>query len=210
MFAGQFSAYSGMASEAKITTTLIICSVIASTGGFLSTYSVVVTTEGYSKMMSSNPNGIGSNYCLDDGFTERKLFVWSLYLAALTTTFLASYTTRRLGRRHTMLIAGIFFIVGIILTTAAQDLVMLFSGGILLGCGLGFAYQAIPIYLSEIAPTRIRGALNILFQLNLRVGTLLAYIVNHGTSKIRGGQGWRLSLGLAGIPAAIFTIGSFL
>ncbi|MCD7455641.1 Sugar transport protein 13 [Datura stramonium] len=107
-----------------------------------------------------------------------------------------------------MLIAGCFFIVGVVLNAAAQDLAMLIIGRILLGCGVGFANQAVPLFLSEIAPTRIRGGLNILFQLNVTIGILFASLVNYGTAKISGGWGWRLSLGLAGFPAALLTLGA--
>jgi hypothetical protein len=43
--------------------------------------------------------------------------------------------------------------------------------------------QAVPLFLSEIAPPRIRGGLNALFQLNITVGILFANLVNFGTSK---------------------------
>lgn len=153
--------------------------------------------------------GINGNYCKYDN-QGLQLFTSSLYLAGLTATFFASYTTRRLGRRLTMLIAGVFFIIGVVLNAAAQDLAMLIIGRILLGCGVGFANQAVPLFLSEIAPTRIRGGLNILFQLNVTIGILFAELVNYGTAKISGGWGWRLSLGLAGIPALLLTFGALL
>ncbi|XP_045824697.1 polygalacturonase inhibitor 1-like isoform X2 [Trifolium pratense] len=70
--------------------------------------------------------------------------------------------------------------------------------------------KAVPVFLSEIAPSRIRGALNILFQLNVTIGILFANLVNYGTNKIKGGWGWRLSLGLAGIPALLLTLGAIL
>lgn len=66
-----------------------------------------------------------------------------------------------------------------------------------------------PLFLSEIAPFHTRGALNILFQLNITIGILVANIVNYYASKIPL-YGWKLSLGLAGIPAIILCIGSFL
>lgn len=84
-----------------------------------------------------------SNYCKYDN-QGLQLFTSSLYLAGLTATFFASYTTRRLGRRLTMLIAGGFFIVGVVLNAAAEDLAMLIAGRILLGCGVGFANQVSP------------------------------------------------------------------
>lgn len=82
----------------------------------------------------------GSNYCKynDHGL---QLFTSSLYLAGLASTFVASYTTRRLGRRATMLVAGVLFIVGVIFNGAARNLGTLILGRILLGCGVGFANQ---------------------------------------------------------------------
>lgn len=69
--------------------------------------------------------------------------------------------------------------------------------------------QAVPLFLSEIAPVRIRGALNILFQLQITIGIFIANIVNYFTSKLHP-WGWRLSLGIAGVPALILFLGSML
>lgn len=87
-----------------------------------------------------------SNYCKYDN-QMLQLFTSSLYLAGLTVTFFASYTTRRLGRRLTMLVSGFFFIGGVAFNVAAQNLAMLYIGRILLGCGVGFANQVIPILI---------------------------------------------------------------
>lgn len=92
--------------------------------------------------------GINSNYCKYDN-QGLQLFTSSLYLAGLTATFAASYTTRKFGRRPSMLIAGIFFIGGTILNAAAQDLAMLIIGRISLGCGVGFANQVCSILISS-------------------------------------------------------------
>ena len=68
--------------------------------------------------------------------------------------------------------------------------------------------QSVPLYLSEMAPARLRGRLNIGFQLMITLGILAANLVNYGTSKIKGGWGWRVSLALAAVPATVVTIGS--
>lgn len=91
--------------------------------------------------------GDSSNYCKYDN-QGLQLFTSSLYLAGLTATFFASYTTRILGRKLTMLIAGVFFLIGVVLNVAAQDLAMLIIGRILLGCGVGFANQVSLIFFS--------------------------------------------------------------
>ncbi|KAJ4976014.1 hypothetical protein NE237_001120 [Protea cynaroides] len=204
--------------EARITPIVIISCIIAATGGLMFGYEVgvsggVTSMDPFLKKFfpvvyrKTHESGVNSNYCKYDN-QGLQLFTSSLYIAGLTATFFASYTTRRLGRRMTMLIAGIFYLVGVALNVAAQNLAMLIIGRIFLGCGVGFGNQAVPLFLSEIAPTRIRGGLNILFQLNVTIGILFANLVNYGTNKIKGGWGWRVSLGLAGIPALLITVGA--
>ena len=70
--------------------------------------------------------------------------------------------------------------------------------------------QAVPLFLSEMAPPHWRGGLNMLFQLATTVGIFCANLVNYGTQHIQG-WGWRISLGLASVPAiAMFVGGLFL
>lgn len=59
-----------------------------------------------------------------------------------------------------------------------------------------------------MAPAKIRGALNIGFQMAITIGILAANLVNYWTNKIKGGYGWRISLALAAIPALVMTVGS--
>lgn len=68
--------------------------------------------------------------------------------------------------------------------------------------------QSVPLYLSEMAPAKLRGMLNIAFQLMITIGIFIANLVNYFTNKIEGGWGWRLGLGLAAVPAIIITVGS--
>lgn len=66
--------------------------------------------------------------------------------------------------------------------------------------------QAVPLYLSELAPANWRGGLNMLFQMATTLGIFVANMVNYGTAKLVP-WGWRLSLGCAGIPAILLILG---
>lgn len=66
--------------------------------------------------------------------------------------------------------------------------------------------KAIPLYLSEMAPTHLRGALNMMFQVATTFGIFTADVINYKTRRIRP-WGWRLSLGLAAIPTLLMTVG---
>lgn len=72
-----------------------------------------------------------------------------------------------------------------------------------------FGLQSVPIYVSEMAPYKYRGALNMMFQLAITIGILVANLLNYFFAQIKGGWGWRLSLGGAVVPALIIIVGSF-
>ncbi|KMZ70420.1 Sugar transport protein 7 [Zostera marina] len=136
-------------------------------------------------------------------------FTSSLYLAGLVSSFLASPVTRTYGRRMSIICGGISFVIGTAMNAMAVNLTMLILGRVMLGVGVGFANQAVPVYLSEMAPTKLRGGMNMLFQLATTLGIVCANLINYGTEKM-GPWGWRVSLGLAAVPALFFTVGGYL
>ncbi|KAK7379978.1 hypothetical protein VNO78_32282 [Psophocarpus tetragonolobus] len=149
-----------------------------------------------------------TDYCkYDDQILT--LFTSSLYFAALVSTFGASSVTKNKGRKISIIAGSISFFIGAILNAAAKNISMLIIGRILLGVGIGFGNQAVPLYLSEMAPAKVRGAVNQLFQLTTCLGILVANLVNYGTEKLHP-WGWRLSLGLATVPAIMMFIGGCL
>ncbi|XP_022771656.1 hexose carrier protein HEX6-like [Durio zibethinus] len=148
-----------------------------------------------------------SNYCKFDSQLLTS-FTSSLYVAGLVATFFASSVTKAFGRKPSILVGGAAFLAGSALGGAAFNVYMLIFGRILLGIGVGFANQSVPLYLSEMAPPKYRGAINNGFQFSIGIGALVANLINFGTEKIEGGWGWRISLAMAAVPASILTVGA--
>ncbi|KAL0292503.1 UNVERIFIED_CONTAM: Hexose carrier protein HEX6 [Sesamum calycinum] len=146
-----------------------------------------------------------SNYCKFDS-QVLTFFNSSFLVSGLIATFFASPVTRALGRKASIFIGGVAFLVGSVLGGAAKNVYMLIFSRLLLGIGFGFTNQSVPLYLSEMAPPQFRGAFNFGFQLCVANGGLLSSLVNYGTQKIRGGWGWRISLAFTAISASIMTI----
>ncbi|CAA6659155.1 unnamed protein product [Spirodela intermedia] len=204
--------------EAKITFYVIICGIVAASGGLMFGYDIGISggvtsmddflEKFFPEVYVRKHRAKEDNYCKYDNHTLQ-LFTSSLYLAALVSSFFASRMCTKLGRKPTMQAASLFFLVGVLLNAFAVNIEMLIVGRILLGIGVGFANQAVPLFLSEIAPVKIRGALNILFQLDVTIGILVANIVNYYMSK-KHPWGWRAALGFAGAPACILCFGSLL
>ena len=70
-----------------------------------------------------------------------QLFTSSLFLAGIFGSLLSSFTTTRFGRVRTMLMGGIFFLIGAVLTASAMNDAMLVIGRVMLGLGVGSANQ---------------------------------------------------------------------
>ncbi|MCO5549041.1 hypothetical protein L7F22_002507 [Adiantum nelumboides] len=206
------------APQAQITAYVMFTCIMAGSGGLMYGYDLVIAggisimddflLKFYPTVYMHKKNAKKDNYCKYNNQVFQ-LFSSSLYLAALTATFFASAVSKKLGRKVAMLCAGLFYIFGTMIGTLAQHRAMLITGRALLGCGLGFANQAVPVYLSEIAPPRIRGSLNMLFGMNIAIGILSANIVNYFAAKVHP-WGWRLSLGMAGIPSLLLTLSSLI
>ncbi|XP_004499639.1 sugar transport protein 14-like [Cicer arietinum] len=200
----------------KITGYLIFSCIIGALGGALFGYDLgvsggVTSMDDFLKEFfphvyeKKHANTSETDYCkYDDQMLT--LFTSSLYFAALVSTFGASSLTKYKGRKASILAGSVSFFLGAVLNASAKNVAMLIIGRILLGIGIGFGNQAVPLYLSEMAPAKIRGAVNQLFQLTTCLGILIANLVNYGTEKLHP-WGWRLSLGLATVPATFMFIG---
>ncbi|MCL7021573.1 hypothetical protein MKW94_011506 [Papaver nudicaule] len=202
----------------KVTGYVFFTCAIAACGGLIFGYDIGISggvtamtpflKEFFPKVYRQQTGAVSANqYCKFNSHTLT-LFTSSLYLAALVASLFASAITKKFGRKITMFFGGLVFLVGAAINGAAQNVAMLIIGRILLGIGVGFANQSVPLYLSEMAPYKFRGALNSSFQLMITVGIFFANLINYFTDKISSGQGWRISLGLAAVPAVIMTLGA--
>lgn len=111
-----------------------------------------------------------------------------------------------MGRRGLVVAAGAVFGVGCLIAAVAPDLAIIVTGRFVMGLAVGALSMTVPIYLSEIAPARARGALSGLNQLMISSGILVAYLVNLGLS---GAGQWRYAFGLALVPAVALVIGVY-
>ncbi|OMO90516.1 Sugar/inositol transporter [Corchorus olitorius] len=200
----------------KITLRVGLCTIVAALGGFLFGYDLGIAggvtsmdeflMTFFPKVYNRKHHAHEDNYCKFNDF-NLQLFTSSLYLAAIVSSLIVSFFAKKLGRKIFITTASVFFLIGAILNASAQNLAMLIIGRLFLGLGLGCGNQTIPLYISEIAPAKKRGFLNICFQLLITVGILIANIVNYFFSGVN--HGWRFCLGGAAIPAFILLVCSF-
>jgi MFS family permease len=112
----------------------------------------------------------------------------------------------RLGRKKTIMLGALIFIVGGSLQTAAQTLDYLYAGRAIAGLGVGFLVMIIPLYQAELAHPSIRGAVTALQQFMLGIGALVATWASYGcyiNFPATSDKQWRISLGVQIVPAVI-------
>ncbi|KAL4431265.1 hypothetical protein ABPG75_006521 [Micractinium tetrahymenae] len=138
--------------------------------------------------------------------TRLQLFSAIMFLSGAVIAVPAGYAARSFGRKASMLGSGCFFLLGAGLQAGAHSLTQLIIGRCVLGFGVGTAACVVPVYISEVAPYASRGGLAYLFQVATTTGILAAQLVNYGNQYIPV-WGWRLSLGLAAMPACVLCLG---
>ena len=129
--------------------------------------------------------------------------------AALWGTVLGSLAggipTERFGRKKTLLWIGLLYFVSAIGSALAPEVYSFIIARFIGGVGVGVSTVAGPMYIAEIAPPEKRGRLTGLFQFNIVLGILIAFLSNW----ILGGLGesaWRWMLGVEAIPAVIYAL----
>ena len=134
------------------------------------------------------------------------LVVSSLLLGAAVGAGSAGPLSDRLGRRNLIITAAVTFTIGAIGAALAPNVGVLVLFRVVLGLAVGAAALIVPLYLSEIAPTEIRGAISSLNQLMIVTGILVAYVVN---ALLADAGAWRWMLGLAFLPSVVLLVGMY-
>ncbi|MEO9892062.1 sugar porter family MFS transporter [Aurantibacter sp.] len=112
----------------------------------------------------------------------------------------------RFGRKKTLFWIGILYAVSAIGSGIATDPYMFSFFRFIGGLGVGASSVAAPIYISEISSPENRGKLGALYQFNLVLGILIAFISNYLLQGVGGDSDWRWMLGVEAIPALLYTI----
>lgn len=124
------------------------------------------------------------------------VLLWGCAVGAAFAGFMGD----RLGRRPVLFTAGILFCISALGAAFPTHLWQLLVARVLGGLAIGSASLIVPLYISEIAPARVRGRLVTLNQLAIVIGILVAFMSNYGLSHLSYGN-WRWMFGLGALPA---------
>ncbi|KAK2772486.1 MFS sugar transporter [Colletotrichum kahawae] len=118
--------------------------------------------------------------------TFKGWFVSTLLLFAWFGSLVNGPVADWLGRKGSMQLAVVIFILGAAFQTAASEVPLLFAGRAIAGLAVGMLTMIVPMYISELSVPEIRGTLVVLQQLSITLGILVSYWLEYGTQYIGG------------------------
>jgi sugar porter (SP) family MFS transporter len=112
-----------------------------------------------------------------------------------------------IGRRFTIIIGCGIFTIGGILEVASTGIGLMSAGRVIAGFGVGFISAIVILYMSEIAPKKVRGAVVAGYQFCITIGILLANCVVYATQNRRDTGSYRIPIAVQFLWAIILAVG---
>ncbi len=185
---------SGSGASASTRLTVVVTAAVAALGGLLFGYDTSV--------ISGAMLFLKADFRLTDAQLE---FAVGIALAgALAGSALAGYLADRFGRRVVLILTGTGFALFALGSGLATGLTTFVLARFFVGMCIGVASLVTPLYLAEISPARIRGALVSLNQLAITTGIVLGYFVDYA---LAGSRDWREMFISAILPSAVLLVG---
>lgn len=185
-------------SDKSINTRIFFWSLTAALAGFLFGFDTVV--------ISGAEKTIQSLWGLSPGL--HGFAIASALYGTVAGSLLGGWPADRFGRKFTLLFIGLLYIIGAAGSALAQNVAVFTLARFIGGIGIGVSTVVAPMYIAEIAPPKNRGRLGGMFQFNIVLGILIAFVSNAllaGT----GENAWRWMLGVAAFPSLFYVLSCF-
>lgn len=181
-------------SSAQSKATVVFVCVLAALAGLMFGLDVGV--------ISGATQFIQAEYKVSDHTIE--WIVSSMMFGAAAGALAASWLSGHLGRKRSLVLGAVLFVIGSLLSGMAWSPETLIASRVVLGVAIGIASFTAPLYLAEVAPEYIRGAMISTYQLMITIGILVAFLSDTAFSY---SGAWRWMLGIIAIPGALFLFG---
>jgi len=175
---------------------ILLWAITAALAGFLFGFDTVVISGADKKLQEL--------WHSSDAFHGAVVMAMALWGTVAGAIF-GGILTNKLGRKKTLIWIGILFLASAIGSSLANNPWIFAFFRFLGGLGIGASTIAAPAYVSEISPPKDRGRLVSLYQFNIVLGILMAFLSNY-LLKDAGENAWRWMLGIMAFPAFFYTL----
>lgn len=174
---------------------ILAWSITAALAGFLFGFDTVV--------ISGADKSLQAAWGTSDAFHGSVVMAMALWGTVIGAIF-GGIPTNKLGRKNTLILIGVLYIISALGSALVNDPIAFALFRFIGGLGVGASTIAAPTYVSEIAPQKYRGRLVSLYQFNIVLGILVAFLSNY-LLRNTGEEPWRWMMGVEAIPAFIYT-----
>ncbi len=169
---------------------LYLISVVAAIGGLLFGYDTGV--------ISGSILYIKKDFLITT--IQEELIIGILSFGAIFGAIAGGPFSDRFGRKKVVLVSGALFIISALGLALSNSVYTLITWRFIVGVAIGVSSATAPLYIAELAPRYMRGALVTINQLAITVGILCSYLI--GLLFVQS-QSWRLMFIIALFPAAL-------
>ena len=141
---------------------------------------------------------------------QKSLIVSILSAGTFFGALVSGSLADRFGRRTTIIMGCVIFIVGVVVQVAATHVEALVVGRLVAGFGVGFVSAINILYMSEVAPRRVRGAIVSSYQFAITIGIMLASCVCYATQDREDTGAYRIPISVQFLWAVVLATGLFL
>jgi MFS transporter, SP family, arabinose:H+ symporter len=189
--------YGAQTESMKLNPNLLKATVVGALGGLLFGFDTAViagTTHSLTMRYGLSPQQLG-------------LTVSVALIGTVIGAMSAGIPGQKYGARETLRVLAVFYVLSALGCAFAWNWDALLLARFLGGLGIGGSSVLGPVYIAELAPAKIRGRLVGMFQINIVIGILLAYLSNFAIGRLGlGGTEWRWQFGVAALPALLFLV----
>ncbi len=175
---------------------ILFWSITVALAGFLFGFDTVVISGADKKLQA-----LWDSSNVFHGTVVMAMALWGTVIGAI----FGGIPTNRIGRKNTLIWIGVLYTFSALGSAFANDPYTFAFFRFIGGLGVGASTIAAPAYVSEIAPAKNRGKLVALYQFNIVLGILLAFLSNYLLRNL-GENSWRWMIGVEAIPAIIYTL----
>jgi len=180
-----------------VNTNLAKAAAVGALGGFLFGFDTAVisgTTQALTAVYHLSPEQLG-------------LTVSMALIGTVIGAMTAGIPGQKYGGRETLRFLAVCYVISALGCAFAWNWQVLLAARFIGGLGIGGSSVLGPVYIAELAPAKLRGRLVGMFQINIVVGILIAYLSNYIIASFGlGSAEWRWQLGIAAVPAFVFLI----
>jgi len=153
----------------------------------------------------SNIGGAQLYFQQDLGITTQAVesVTAAIVIGEIIGAIMGGWIANKIGRKKSMILVAVGYIAFCLLSAAAWNVTSLWVARVLLGFTIGISLVAVPVFVAESVPARIRGATLVMYQVSCVIGIIIGFLVAALLSDVNNQYNWRIMLGVAAVPAII-------